>query len=51
MADRERDERQRTVAAQQLEQQRMYKAEIKNSYKNSLDDQINQTKLSKQIEA
>lgn len=38
MADRDREEQQRVRAAQQLEQQRMYKAEMKNSYKNILDD-------------
>jgi len=29
----------------------MYKAEMKNSYKSMLDDQMNQHKMSKQIES
>ena len=40
-ADRMREEQRRTQAAQQIEQQRMYKNEMKNSYKTILDGQIN----------
>ena len=41
-ADRMREEVRRTQAAQQIEQQRMYKNEMKNSYKSILDGQMNQ---------
>ena len=41
-ADRMREEVRRTQAAQQIEQQRMYKNEMKNSYKSILDGQMSQ---------
>ena len=41
-ADRMREEVRRTQAARQIEQQRMYKNEMKNSYKSILDGQMSQ---------
>ena len=49
-ADRMREEVRRTQAAQQIEQQRMYKNEMKNSYKSILDGQMNQQRMHKEIE-
>ena len=46
----DREEQRRVLAQQQIEQQRMYKAEMKNSYKSILDDQMNQNKMAKEIE-
>jgi hypothetical protein len=48
--DREREEQRRTQAQQQIEQQKMYKAEMKNSYKSILDDQMNQNRMGKEIQ-
>lgn len=36
--DRQRDEMRRVQGQQQVEQQRMFKAEMKNSYKSMLDN-------------
>lgn len=44
------DEQRRLQAIQQVEQQRMYKAELQNSYKSILDNQLNQNKMMKDIE-
>lgn len=39
-AEAQQDEHRRIMAQQQLEQQKMYKVEMKNSYKNILDGQV-----------
>ena len=48
--DRMKEENRRIQAQQQLEQQRMYKNEVKNSYKSVLDNQMNEHRMNKQIE-
>jgi len=45
------DEQRRLQSIQQVEQQRMYKAELQNSYKNILDNQLNQNRMMKDIES
>jgi len=48
--DRQREEMRRVQGQQQVEQQRMYKAEMKNSYKSMLDSQLQASQMSKEIE-
>ena len=37
-------------AQQQVEQARIYKTELQNSYKNMLDNQLNQNRMQQEIE-
>ena len=47
--DRQREEQRRVQAAQQVEQQRLYKQDLQHSYKSMLDNQLGQQRMQKEI--